>query len=315
MLLCTAWLLPVAEAGPPQRHRNVIWRDPGDVRRLDLAWGPGGRAAAPAPPFTFVEEDKGGTNPKIEVRDARGATWGVKWGEEVNSEVFAGRLVGAVGYFVEPSYFVPRGTIRGTTGLDRAKKYVGADGSFTDARFEKKEKGIKKLSDEQSWRYTQNPFVGTKELNGLKVMIMLVSNWDSKDQEQAGKGSNTKVFIVPTRAATEHRYVVSDWGGTMGKWGGFFKRGKWDCEGFLGQSDDFVKGVKRGEVEWGYSGQHTDAIKDGIPVEHVKWLLGYLGKLTDTQIRAALRSSGASPSEESCFARAIKQRIAALWRL
>jgi hypothetical protein len=101
----------------------------------------------------------------------------------------------------------------------------------------------------------------------------------------------------------------------MGKWGGFFKRGKWDCEGFLGQSDDFVKGVKRGEVEWGYSGQHTDAIKDGIPVEHVKWLLGYLGKLTDTQIRAALRSSGASPSEESCFARAIKQRIAALWRL
>jgi hypothetical protein len=282
---------------------------------LDLASGPGGRAAAPAPPFTFVQEDTGGTNPKIEVRDARGVTWGVKWGEEVQSEVFAARMVWAVGYFVEPGYFVPRGTISGVSGLDRAKKYVGPDGSFRDARFEKKEKGIKKLSDEQSWRYEQNPFVGTRELNGLKVMIMLLSNWDSKDQEQAGKGSNTKIFIVPTRAATEHRYVVSDWGGSMGKWGGFFKRGKWDCEGYASQSDDFVKGVKRGEVEWGYSGQHTDAIKTGIPVEHVKWLLGYLGKISDAQIRAALRSSGASPSEESCFARAIKERIAALWRL
>ena len=70
----------------------------------------------------------------------------------------------------------------------------------------------------------------------------------------------------------------------MGKWGGVFKRGKWDCDGYLGQSDDFVKGVKNGEVEWGYSGQHTDSIKDGIPVAHVQWLMGYLGKLSDTQI-------------------------------
>src|SRR5262245_31599854 len=72
---------------PGQRERNVIWRDPGDVRRLNLAWAEGGAAAAPKPPFTFVSEDKGGSNPKIEVRDSRGVVWGVKWGSEVNSEV------------------------------------------------------------------------------------------------------------------------------------------------------------------------------------------------------------------------------------
>ena len=296
----------------PQRQRNVIWHNPGDVSRLNLEWAEGGAAAAPKPPFTFVSEDTGGSNPKIEVKDSHGVVWGVKWGEEVNSEVFAARLVWAVGYFVEPSYFVARGRIVGVRKLDRAKKYVAPDGTFFDARFEKKDKSIKKLSDEESWAYDENPFVGTKELNGLKLMVMLVSNWDSKDRHQAGKSSNTKIFIVNTRAATEHRYVVSDWGGTMGKWGGVLRRGKWDCKGYADQSDDFVKGVKRGMLESGYSGQHTDSIKDNIPVEHGRWLLGYLGKLSDAQIRAALKSSGASASEVGCFSRAVRTRISHL---
>lgn len=296
----------------PQRQRSVIWRSPGDVSRLDLAWCEGGAAAAPRPPFTFVAEDTGGTNPKIEVKDAAGVIWGVKWGEEVNSEVFAARLVWAVGYFVEPSYFVARGKILGVRDLDRAKKYIGPDGSFFAARFEKKDKSIRKLSDEESWSYDENPFVGTKELNGLKIMVMLVSNWDSKDRHQASRSSNTKIFIVNTRAATEHRYVVSDWGGTMGKWGGLLRRGKWDCDGYAGQSDEFVKGVKKGMLESGYSGQHTDSIKDNIPVEHARWLLGYLGRLSDSQIRAALKASGASASDVSCFSRAVRTRISHL---
>ncbi|MCC6745791.1 MAG: hypothetical protein IT175_18160 [Acidobacteria bacterium] len=296
----------------PQRDRTVVWTSPGRVERLDLAGGPGGSVGAPKAPFTFLEEDTGGTNPKIKVRDARGVEWGVKWGEEVNSEVFASRLAWAVGYFVEPSYFVAKGKIDGVSGLDRAKKFVGPDGTFSDARFERKDKGVTKLGDEQSWRWDDNPFVGTKELDGLKVMMMLVSNWDSKDQRDAGRGSNTKLFVINTRAGKETRYVVSDWGGTMGKWGGFFRRAKWDCDGYAGQNDEFVKGVKEGMVEFGYSGQHTGTIKDGIPVAHVKWLMTYLGKLTDNQIRAALRASGASPGDEECFARAVRGRISAL---
>jgi hypothetical protein len=292
-----------------QASRDVIWRNPGRVERLDLAGGPGGRMSAPKPPFTFVEEDTGGTNPKIEVKDANGRIWGVKWGEEVNSEVFASRIAWAAGYFVEATYFVPKGKVEGVTKLDRAKDYVAPDGSFVDARFELKEKGVVKLKDEHSWRYEQNPFVGTKELNGLKVVMMLVSNWDSKDQEMAGKGSNTKIFQVKTRTGMESRYVVSDWGGTMGKWGGFLRRAKWDCDGFAGQSKDFIKGAKNGQVEFGYSGQHTSAIKDNIPVEHVRWIAGYLGRLSDAQIRAALEASGASPGDVSCFTSAMRNRL------
>src|SRR5215831_10267221 len=43
----------VESGSPPQRERNVIWRNPGDVRKLDLAAGPGGPDGAPAPPFHF----------------------------------------------------------------------------------------------------------------------------------------------------------------------------------------------------------------------------------------------------------------------
>ena len=40
-------------------------------------------------PFTFVSEVKGGTAPKVTVRDARGTEWIAKFGEEVKPENFA----------------------------------------------------------------------------------------------------------------------------------------------------------------------------------------------------------------------------------
>jgi hypothetical protein len=290
-------------------EKPIIWRDPGVVEKINLAWGKGGSNAVPKPPFTFVEEDSSGTNPKIEVKDARGIHWGVKWAEEVNSEVFASRIVEAVGYFVEPAYYVDRGKILNIPKLDRAKKFVAEDGSFTVARFELRDKSIKKLGDEQSWGWENNPFVGTKELNGLKIMLMLLSNWDSKDQRDASRGSNTKLFYVNKGTVLERQYVVSDWGGTMGKWGNYFSRAKWDCSGFRGQNDDFVKEVKDGLVKFGYSGQHTNSIKDGIRVSDVKWLMGYLGRITDTQLHYALKASGAGPADEACFAAAVRARI------
>jgi hypothetical protein len=312
VLLLTA--VPVVAAPPDDEHK-VIWRDPGAVARLDFVGGPGGRSRAPRPPFTFIEEDKGGSNPKVKVRDASGAEWSVKWGQEVNSEVFATRVAWAAGYFVEPAYFVARGKIRGAKDLDRAKDRIGPDGSFTDARFERKEKLLDKLSDEKSWRWNDNPFQGSKELDGLKIVVMLVSNWDSKDARDADRGSNTAIYKYQTRRGVEARYLITDWGGSMGKWGNFFTREKWDCDGFTNQTSDFVKGVEDGKVKWGYTGQHTDSIKDDIKVEHVRWVLQYVGRITDRQIRAGLRASGATPAEVNCFARTFRDRIERMRRL
>src|SRR5438094_451978 len=76
---------------------NILWRDPGQIEALDFVNGVGGHANAPLPPFRFIEEEMTGSNPKIKVRDARGATWSVKWSDEAKPEVFANRLAWASG--------------------------------------------------------------------------------------------------------------------------------------------------------------------------------------------------------------------------
>lgn len=298
---------PITSNKPVSTSRSSIWKDPGRVESLNFRNGPGGTELIPRPPFTFKEEDQEGSNPKVKVKDAAGRDWGVKWGSEVHSEVFASRMAWAAGYYVEPSYFIKSGKIIGASNLDRAKKYIKSDGSFTDARFEYREKGVIKLKDEQSWRWDQNPFVGTKELNGLKIIMMLTSNWDSKDQRDTNRGSNTAVFSY--KSSGELRYVFTDWGGSMGKWGNYFSREKWDCDGFLDQNSKFIKGVRNNFVEFGYSGQRTDDIREGIRVSDVRWILKYMGRISDGQIRAGLLASGASQEDVKCFVPAIRERI------
>jgi hypothetical protein len=293
-----------------QTGKPVIWRDPGDVAKLDFIGGSGGRGKAPKPPFAFIEEILSGSNPKVLVVDAGGVKWSVKFGPEVHAEIFATRLAWAAGYFVEPLYFVADGVIDDLGELKRAKKHIRPDGSFADARFERqREKGVRSLEDAESWSWLQNPFAGSKELNGLKAIMMLVSNWDNKDVRDIKRGSNTAIFKYPMNSGTEDRYLVNDWGGAMGKWGGYLKRGKWDCKGYTKQTPDFVKGVRGDLFVWGYEGQHTRDFADDIRISDMRWLTQFLGRVTDEQIREGLQASGANPDEVDCFARAVRDRI------
>ena len=290
--------------------KPIIWSDPGAVETLDFVGGIGGREQSPKPPFTFLEESESGSNPKVRVTDANGVQWTAKFGSEVNAETFATRIAWACGYFVEPAYFVASGKIEKLGPLSRAKKVIQSDGSFTDARFERRrDKGVRKLEEEQSWSWVSNSFVGSKEINGLKVVMMLTSNWDNKDVRDVKRGSNTAIFQTPTDAGVEDRYIVTDWGGSMGKWGKYFSREKWDCKGYSSQTKDFVKGVNGGLVEFGYSGQHSEGFKTDIKTTDVQWLMNYLGRITDAQLREGLQASGATPDEVSCFISSIRNRI------
>jgi hypothetical protein len=295
---------------PLHSARAVIWRDPGDVSQLDLAAGPGGRDGAPQPPFTFIEEHLAGSQPCVSVRDARGSIWRVKWGDEVNVETLATRLAWAAGYFVETTYYVAEGHIQGVEDLARASGRIEEDGRFQHARFELDERGVIKHFDEHSWAWNDNPFVATRELNGLKLVMMWLSNWDAKDVRDVARGSNTAIFEYPVRPGVrEARYLIIDWGGALGRWGNIVRRGRWDCHAFGSENAALVAGVDGDVVRFGYTGQRTADIAEGIRVSDVRWLTTVLSGLTAGQIADAVAASGGTPEECDVFARALRDRL------
>lgn len=303
----------INRAGPRRLRASshAIWRDPGDVARLDITNGPGGSGGAPTPPFTFVEEHSSGSQPCVAVKDSRGQLWRVKWGEEVRSENVAVRIAWACGYFAETTYFIDSGMIEGAEGLQRAKECIGEDCGFKEARFELEDPSIRMLFEEHSWAWNDNPFLDTRELHGLKVLNMLLSNWDTKDRRDVARGSNTAIFEHRlSRRRREARYLITDWGGSLGKWGNnIVTRARWDLEGFEAQTPQFVTGVQDGLVQFGYSGQRTADVGQGIRVSDVEWLHRYIGAITDEQLRQALGASGADKDETERFAAALRERI------
>jgi len=303
----------IRRAGPRRllatRHR--IWPEPSLAESADLRYGPGGADGVPVPPFRFVEEHLAGSQPCVAVRDARDRLWRVKWGHEAKPESFAVRLVAALGYFAEVTHYIAEGTIEGATDLSRARKCVGEDGHFTEARFELEDRAVRMFFDEHSWAWDDNPFVGSRQLSGLKIVTMLLSNWDTKDRRDVSRGSNTAIFEHRvSRWSREARYLITDWGGAMGRWGtNVVFRGRWDPDGFEAQTPKFVTGVGDGFVNFGYQGQRAAEITRDITVEHVEWFYEYASRLTIASIRDGLLVCGATPDEATRFAVAIIDRI------
>ena len=308
--LLFAVVLPATAAD----SKALLWQRPGRITIADWIWGPGGQARAPQAPFEFIEEDFNGTNPKVKVRDANGERWTVKFGGEDHSDVFAARLLFAVGYTAQPTYYVPSGVIVGVHGLKRAKPFIGKQGEFAYARFKLRESKKVTRVEGVDWSWVDNPFVGSHELNGLKILMMLLSNWDAKDSRDR-KGSNTAVYAESSPSGDELLYSFDDWGATLGTWGGFFSRDKWNPDGFSRQTRDFASSVDGQSIRWGYRGKHGKDITSGIRIEDVRWLLTYLSEVSDEDLRAGLQASGATPPEIGAYAQSLRERISQLQRL
>ena len=186
---------------------QVIWRDPGDMASLNMIYGAGGEVHVPDAngKFTFVVEDMEGTSPKFDVTDEQGVRWRVKLGQEPQSETAATRLLWAAGYFVDEDYYLAELKVTGMPKLRRGGNFVSDDGTVHKARLERKLKEVKKLGN---WDWFDNPFLGKQELNGLRVMMSLLNNWDLKEV-------NNSIYNVDG----ERRYLVNDAGATFGKTG------------------------------------------------------------------------------------------------
>jgi len=275
----------------PMDGKPVLWQDPGDLSSRDLINGPGGEEMKPdLSHVTFIEEQTGGYSKKYRVQDGAGRTWVAKLDKEAQPETAATRLMWAIGYPTEITYLVPEVTIEGK-------------GTYKNVRFEARPKGFKRL---ENWRWASNPFAGTREYQGLKVMMVLIDNWDIKDE------NNRIIHVRNADGSEELRYIISDLGGTFGKTGGVFSRSRNEPEDYA--KAKFIKGVKRGRVEFNYNGKRGDLFRD-ITVEQARWVGSLLSRLSDQQISDAFRAANYSAEEIQLLTQAFKSRVNELMSL
>ena len=278
----------------PADARAVLWQEPTDITSRDLFLGFGGESMKPdLSHVVFLKDETRSYSTKYRVRDGAGNEWVVKIGQEAQSETAATRLVWAAGYYVDVTYLVPHVVIEGK-------------GAFDNVRFEARGGGVKRM--DQRWDWEKNPFVGTKELQGLKVIMALINNWDIQNH-------NNNVLLVTDEATgqKEARYFDTDLGASFGKEGNLFGHTRNRPQQYVADTK-FIKGVQKGKVVFAYRGKNQHLL-DNITVEQAKWISGILSQLSEQQIRDAFRAANYSPEEIESLTRTVMARIGELAKL
>jgi hypothetical protein len=299
---------------------GVLWRDPGSIRNRDLYYGPGSKDLAPAPPFKFVKEVKEGGMPKFDVEDANGVKWRVKLGPEAQAETAASRFVWAVGYNAEESYYLDSANIAGMKRLSRGQQFVQGD-TVRGARFEPRRKNVERGKE---WDWSKNPFKSTRELNGLKTMMVLLNNWDTFKK-------NNKV--LHDKGSGDANYTVTDLGATLGAARGIGGgRSKNNVQDF--ERRRMVSKVDNGNVKFNYDikpkkfgllsilyppyylrqRRATNRMHQ-VPVNDAAWIGSQLAQLSDDQLRDGFRAAGYDRSTTERYVRTLRSRINELNRL
>jgi hypothetical protein len=306
----------------------VLWSNPTDITSRNLFYGPGGKEHQPQGTFTFTKEDLEGTSPKFYVRDQDGVKWKVKLGSEARPETIASRLTWGVGYFANEDYFVSDLQVQNLPPhLHRGQKFVAHSSSASNiasvpnVRLKRYLKGEEKSGN---WAWSQSPFTGTRELNGLRVLMALLNNWDLTDE-------NNGMFEEESDGAPREVFMVTDLGSTFGPgrltWPLSKSRGNLSAyrhAKFITKTTlDYVDFQDPGRPSFFFlftprEYAHKLQIRwigRRIPRADAKWLGQLLAQLSPQQIRDAFRAAGYSGQEVEGFAKVVESRISQLQEL
>ena len=272
--------------------KPVMWKDPTDLESRNLVLGAGGEEMKPdVSTLTFIEQKTGGFSTKYRVKDAKGNEWVAKIGKEAQTDTAANRLLWALGYETEIAYLIPHAKIEGK-------------GEFDNVRLEARPANVKRAGN---WMWENNPFMSAPEFKGLKILMVMLNNWDMKDDNNE--------ILAPrgeTSGDAELRYIISDLGATFGKTGGFISRSRNKPSDYV--KAVFIKKVNGDKIDFNYSGKNQKLF-EGLTVSDARWLSNLLKRLSDDQIKDAFRSANYSAEEVDLLAGEFKERIAALAKL
>jgi hypothetical protein len=322
---------------------GVLWVAPVDLESRNLFFGSGGQARAPhGAAFTFDKEDMNGSNPKLDVHADDGVKWKLKLGSEARPETAATRFVWALGYFTTDNYLVPKLRVDELPQhLHRGQNLIGPGGVLHDARLKRNPAGYEKAG---TWRWKEDPFTGTREYNGLRVLMALMNNWDlkdsnneilerkkDKDKDKDKDNDKDKDPDNPAPSRPERLFIVSDLGASFGSAGiglqhnqrkgnlAFFKRAKFISR-VTPEYVDFSVPARPGMIllfnpKDYFMRVHLEWIGRRIPRADARWAGELLARLSDAQIRDAFRAGGFSPEEIDGFTAVVETRINALKNL
>jgi hypothetical protein len=310
-----------ANANEKAERSGILWQDPQDIAARDLLYGIGGGEDAPqAESYTFVKEDLGESSPKFVVKDSNGVRWKVKLGPEARGEIAATRLVWAAGYFTDEDYYLPQLRVKDLPGLRRGKEFVSLEGIVSGARMEREIEGQKKVG---SWKWKGEPALNPQELNGLKVMMALINNWDLKDV------NNAIYKRESAQGEARYIYVVSDLGASFGRTHLDHAKTKWNLADY--ESSKFIGKGGPEDVRFATPGSPSIFLMvnpfDYLSRRRLMTVTGevsrtdarrvgeLLSRLSAEQIRDAFRAAGFSFQETDDFARVVEQRIGTLRQL
>src|SRR4030095_635966 len=270
----------------------LLGKDPTDLESRNLLLGAGGEAMKPdTSRIIFVEDKPGGYSKKYRVKDAKGNEWVAKIGKEAKTDTAANRLLWALGYETEIAYLIPHLKIEGK-------------GEFDNVRMEARPASVKRAGN---WMWENNPFQNSPQFRGLKILMVMLNNWDMKDD-------NNEILAMrgDTTGEGELRYIISDLGATCGKPGGCLSRSRNDVPDFV--KAEFIKKVNGDVIDFSYSGKNQKLF-EGLTVADARWVVTLLKRLSDDRVKDAFRAANYSPEEIDLLAGEFRERINALAKL
>jgi hypothetical protein len=289
VVACTGLSRPTPPTAPPTPEKLAeLWAEPEPNR--DLFWGVGGERLKPDPsvPYTIIETKHGGFSMGFTVVDPANRKWSVKLPPEASTEVVASRLLWAVGYHQPPIYYVGRWMAAGRR-----------DNPQLPGRFRESKPDLQGLDAGAAWSYYRGPFVGTREQNGLLVLMAMLGNSDIKDEQ------NVIYKLKESSEGAARWYVARDLGQSFGRTG-VISAPRGDPKVF--EETPFIKGMSGKYVRFDWRGRHG-VLLEHITPDDVHWICERFQRLTDQQWQDAFRAGGYAPDVANRFIRRFKQKI------
>lgn len=286
---CHATIRSTQAEPPTPEQLAELWTAP--TRARDLYWGVGGERLAPDPSATYkvIEVKRGGFSMGLTVDGPGKRKWSAKMPPEAPTEVVASRLLWGVGYHQPPIYYVGKWNAEGAPDPNPQ----------LPARFRESKPDLHGLDAGDPWSYYRNPFIGTRELNGLLVLQVMLGNSDLKDEQ------NVLYTLKDPYEGASRWYVARDLGQSFGRTG-VISAPRGDVKVF--EETPFIKGMAGQYVRFDYRGRHG-VLMDHMTAADVRWICDKLQRLTDRQWDDAFRAGGYAPETAGRFIRRFKQKI------